>query len=651
MTTATPQKIRQLVDKLELEAALAIMATVEHPTAEIDYLHGFSLLQVKRDLPRALELLRRSEKAGFAPFWVKYMQAMCLSNLGRRQEALVALSSALGIDGQHVGALNLARLWSLELLREHLPAETTNILKTLERLIPIQTATAPAAKATGAAVRADTNSDAITTDDALMMALLGNPRLFAAPLVPSSGVSGAGIGGTISAGHAQPARHPGLVAVSERLMGRRLTVLDLACGKGGVVLDFLLRGHRAAGLEGNPTYQQRPEGHWLALADHLHLVDLGAMTTGFGEDRFDLVIAWDLLNKAPAATADRLLRLVSEQLLAPDGLLLAWAPPGADDDGDPDGWIRLVPPTGLCRRRPPVTPAELPVLPGLVPVFHSRPEAIPLVQHPHRPVRVVRGRNGLPALREEHRDDLPRVAVISVPKAGTYLVGHLLKTLGYIDSGAHAGMGGFDDYRDLSPAEAKQGGPHLARHIGLSELTRLLHGGQFLVGHIPCTFANRRDLDGFQKLLLLRDLRDAVVSHMRFMADAGRAAGQDWVDIPHGPDRLLRYLQSTGRIYMQMVAGVRPWLDVPDMLTVRFETLMGDQGERQAAATIRALSTHIGLQKPPAWNRIRHQVLGQPTKTWSGQRSRRDGLWTAEVENAFAALGGVELNVAMGYSA
>ncbi len=86
MTAATAQNIRQLIDGLDFEAALAIMAKAENPTAEIDYLHGFGLLQVKRDLPPALQLLIRSEQAGFSPFWVKYMQAMCLNHLG----ALVA---------------------------------------------------------------------------------------------------------------------------------------------------------------------------------------------------------------------------------------------------------------------------------------------------------------------------------------------------------------------------------------------------------------------------------------------------------------------------------------------------------------------------------------------------------------------------------
>ncbi|MDG5497947.1 class I SAM-dependent methyltransferase [Niveispirillum sp. BGYR6] len=649
MTTGTSQNIRLLVDSLEFEAALALIATVGHPTAEVDYLHAFSLIQLKRDLAFALQLLERSEKGGFAPFWVKYMQAICLNNLGRRQDALVALSSALGIDDQHIGARKLARLWSLDIVRSHLPADSENIISTLEQLLTVQTttpATAPAAM-----VHTDTGADSMATGDALMIAQLGNPRLFGDPLIPTLPLPAAGTGTVITASGLQPSRHPGLVAVCERLMGRRLRVLDLACGEGGLVLDFLLRGHRAAGLEGDELYRRRQNGQWRILPDHLHVGDLRAMTGGFGEDRFDLVIAWDILNKGPVAQLEGILRLVSDHFLAPDGLLLGWAPPGTDGDGTGVGWLSAAVAAGLCRRRPPVTSEELPGLPGLVPVFHSRPQAVPLVQQPHTPVRIVRSRNGLPALREEYRDDLPRVAVISVPKAGTYLVGHLLKTLGYIDTGAHAGVGGFDDYRGLPPEEAKRGGPHLARHIGLSELTRLVQGGQFLVGHISCTVGDRRDLDGFRKLLLLRDLRDAVVSHMRFLADAGRAVGQDWVKIPYGPERLVQYLRTAGHIYMQMVADVRPWLEVPDMLTVRFETLMGDHGEREAAATIKALSAHIGLQKTPPWDSIRGQVLGQPTKTWSGQRSRRDGLWTAEVESAFAALGGRELNVAMGYGA
>ena len=46
-------------------------------------------------------------------------------------------------------------------------------------------------------------------------------------------------------------RHPRFVRKCETVFGRKIRALDLGCAGGGLVLDFLLAGHSAVGLEGS----------------------------------------------------------------------------------------------------------------------------------------------------------------------------------------------------------------------------------------------------------------------------------------------------------------------------------------------------------------------------------------------------------------
>jgi hypothetical protein len=64
-------------------------------------------------------------------------------------------------------------------------------------------------------------------------------------------------------------RSPRFVVACERLFpGEVLRYMDLGCSGGGLVLDFLLRGHQAVGLEGSDYSQKSRRAEWRLLDKH-----------------------------------------------------------------------------------------------------------------------------------------------------------------------------------------------------------------------------------------------------------------------------------------------------------------------------------------------------------------------------------------------
>ncbi len=114
-------------------------------------------------------------------------------------------------------------------------------------------------------------------------------------------------------------RHPRFVLASERILGPRLRVLDIGCAGGGLVVDFLKRGHTAIGLEGSDYALKQQAGSWPLIPHHLFTCDATSPFTlrdGQGEMRFDLVSAWEVLEHIPEDLLPGLLRNIASHLAA-----------------------------------------------------------------------------------------------------------------------------------------------------------------------------------------------------------------------------------------------------------------------------------------------------------------------------------------------
>ena len=245
-----------------------------------------------------------------------------------------------------------------------------------------------------------------------------------------------------------------------------------------------------------------------------------------------------------------------------------------------------------------------------------------------------------------------RTMVVSVPKSGTYLVGALLEQLGSVPTGVHLGETGFTDYRNRSKREMVEESASMQVFLPLASALELVHDGQFSVGHLRYEDDNVALLTGFRKLFTYREVRASLVSYMRFFMNRGRGEdlGADWKQIAEPRARMAAFLELYGPRVIAYMGSVAPWRTSGQVCPVRYETLMGDDGEEARFALVQKIATAVGIEPEPALvEQALSRAIGAETKTWSGARSRLEEFWDGHCEAIYERLGGEELNTLLGY--
>ncbi|CAN7314354.1 hypothetical protein [Caulobacter sp. LjRoot300] len=268
----------------------------------------------------------------------------------------------------------------------------------------------------------------------------------------------------------------------------------------------------------------------------------------------------------------------------------------------------------------------------------------------NRRLPVFHGQDGR-LLANPRQGDGPPVAIISIPKAGTYLMALLLERLGYQDTELHVSQAFLTDYRRLSIAEKRGRGfaeRNYALPIGAS--AQLVGDGQFLVGHLRLDDDARRALIGFKKVFLYRDLVDATLSHLRFFIDTGRADPQAcWASMQPSPAQVLGFLKDhSGYLFDLAYRPMIGWLDEPDLFAISFEELAGDHGVEHRAARLRDLAAYLGAEDDLE-TLLTTQVMGRETKTLSSGRTRAEPYLDEAVRQALRDLGLNALHARLGY--
>ena len=244
------------------------------------------------------------------------------------------------------------------------------------------------------------------------------------------------------------------------------------------------------------------------------------------------------------------------------------------------------------------------------------------------------------------------VCLITQPKAGTYLVARLLETLGLVNTGVHVDRAGFTDYRRKTISEMRSDYLKFDTRIPIEVSAWLTACGQFIVGHLEHGPDSVSATHHLRRILLVRDARDAMVSFMRFQTLPGRGetTQKTWMTLPQGPDRLMAFLDQWGGDLIRQTHGVLGWMNDPDILLVRFEVLMGDAGPSAQRQALESIARHVGVgPSRDVVSLFLHDVVGKPTKTYSGARSFATRYWNDQVERHFVRLGGGDLQHALGY--
>ena len=112
----------------------------------------------------------------------------------------------------------------------------------------------------------------------------------------------------------------------EEALGPNLKVMDLGCSGGGLVLNFIQRGHFAVGLEGSDYSLKNQRAEWALLRKNLMTCDITkpfALLDEHGQPmQFDLITAWEVLEHIKVADLAVLLANIAKHL-APQGRFMA----------------------------------------------------------------------------------------------------------------------------------------------------------------------------------------------------------------------------------------------------------------------------------------------------------------------------------------
>ncbi len=245
-----------------------------------------------------------------------------------------------------------------------------------------------------------------------------------------------------------------------------------------------------------------------------------------------------------------------------------------------------------------------------------------------------------------------RIVVCSIPKAGTYLVAELLTRLGCVSTKLHLSSLVLSDYRSATVREMREEFARFTVQLDVPDVLRLMLPGQFAVGHLHCTNEIRASLQAGKNLFLYRNLRDALVSFIRFVADTGRGgeAAESWRHKPDGAEKMLLAVDQLGQTFFDTAVPMLDWVGEQSVLSVKFEALYGDNGTNAQQQLVEQVHDFLDLTTPLGDVQVLFRdLIGAPTKTWSGKRSNWQTFWNDEVEERFRSLGGHQANARLGY--
>ncbi len=242
--------------------------------------------------------------------------------------------------------------------------------------------------------------------------------------------------------------------------------------------------------------------------------------------------------------------------------------------------------------------------------------------------------------------------VCSIPKSGTYLVSALLQGLGSEKTHFHLSRHEYSDYSVGKPEEHRQHPERFRVVAPFDTVLRSLTPGQHAVSHLPCC----NDVEevcqqrGIKVFFLCRDLRDCLVSYMRFLADTGRDNSHEsqWIK-EQGPRRLLCFLKSYGW-FLAAAEPLVPWQDSSVAVSLRYEELAGDFGRQAQQQALDRVCQQLGVGLNVQAHAVLQDSLNRPTLTWSGGRTDRSAYWSDEVEELFVRLGGAAVNALLNYT-
>lgn len=243
---------------------------------------------------------------------------------------------------------------------------------------------------------------------------------------------------------------------------------------------------------------------------------------------------------------------------------------------------------------------------------------------------------------------MEKVFVNSIPKAGTYLVSEILRRAGLHQTLWHVAETAYDDYTRVGRADGRRTPERARTQQPMAETLARIETGQFAVGHLSHKIASVGALKGFQIIFLSRDLRECLVSYVRFMMETGRAAvrGCVWAGIADPTERLMAYFRVDGPVMVQLFRDMAAWLLEPNVTSLRFADL---KSPASAPDWLPPLTARLGLILPADPLGLVREALDSDTITKSKSPTVLSTVWSPECQTWWEDCGGPDINRLFGY--
>ena len=106
---------------------------------------------------------------------------------------------------------------------------------------------------------------------------------------------------------------------SEQYFQKKMKICDLGCAGGGLVYDFISRGHFAVGIDGSDVNLVSGRAHWGIIPENLYVADITKDFYFFDQDssshfKFDLITAWEVMEHIPENLVEPLMANVARHL-------------------------------------------------------------------------------------------------------------------------------------------------------------------------------------------------------------------------------------------------------------------------------------------------------------------------------------------------
>lgn len=298
----------------------------------------------------------------------------------------------------------------------------------------------------------------------------------------------------------------------------------------------------------------------------------------------------------------------------------------------------------------------------LLEAYGSRTNAVSL--HPilssiaGKKLPVYIDKDGNPCFKLNRAPVPHRVFVLSVPKSGTYLIAKLLENLGLVDCGVHIATNHIGDNRFADEKVLRVEPGRYMVPIPMERSMPLIYPGQFAFGHIPCFAKEEFLLRDFKKVFSFRDMRDTIISLVRYDSSRKHKALRGerlalygkFKEIPMGSDKIKQWYLVWGKEIADLARSMVPWKERGEVFQLKFEVLMGDEGRETQFALLRDLCGFLGLNvTDDKMEKALVDSIGAETLTYSGKRSSYNDWWNEELEDLFTHYGFKELNRIYGY--